>query len=177
MAATTQQTQRGARGFCRRESLPPRGPDELRSPSREQPAKDPTINNCRSYARQSVGRIREPRSGDRSYQNKYDSNFPANPNRFFSGGSKATFLCFLRLQMFFALAAAVIAAAPTQAGETDVVPVRWERFAPATQQTEDLQLAARPLLNAARYNLAWAPSGAEREEPGTSRGSSPLRRR
>ncbi|HUT91994.1 MAG TPA: hypothetical protein VMY37_21035 [Thermoguttaceae bacterium] len=68
--------------------------------------------------------------------------------------------------MFFAFAAAVIAAAPTQAGEADVVPVRWERFAPAPPQSEDLLLAARPLLNAARYNLAWAPSGAEKVEKG-----------
>ena len=37
--------------------------------------KDQHINNCRSYARQSVDRQRKPRSGDRSYQNRCDSYF------------------------------------------------------------------------------------------------------
>ena len=39
--------------------------------------KDRSINNCRSYARQSVDRQRKPRSGDRSYQDRCDSYFSA----------------------------------------------------------------------------------------------------
>lgn len=50
------------------------------------------------------------------------------------------------------------------AGASDVVPVCWERFAPSPSPSDELKRAARPLLNAARYNLAWAPSGAEAVE-------------
>ncbi len=37
-----------------------------------------------------------------------------------------------------------------------VVPIRWERFAPPNLRNEDVQAAARMLLNSVRYNLAWA---------------------
>jgi len=100
------------------------------------------------------------------------------------GNSSPTLPAFQSLIVF--LAAAVITAADGWAGEADVVPLLWERFASSAPPSDDLQLAARPLLNAARYNLEWAPSGAEKVEQGwrefekmicTTSSAQPARRR
>jgi hypothetical protein len=45
-----------------------------------------------------------------------------------------------------------------------VAPVDWTRFESSALADEDLQRSAEILLNAARYNLAWAPGAADRIE-------------
>jgi len=60
----------------------------------------------------------------------------------------------------------VLATVQALAGEADVVPINWKRFEHRAAPNDNLQLAARPLLNAARYNLAWAPAGAAKVETG-----------
>jgi hypothetical protein len=62
--------------------------------------------------------------------------------------------------------ALVAVAATCMAGEADVVPINWKRLEHRAAPNDNLQLAARPLLNAARHNLAWAPSGAAKVENG-----------
>jgi len=66
----------------------------------------------------------------------------------------------------FQIVALAVVAATCMADQTDVVPINWKRFEHRADPNESLLRAARPLLNAARYNLAWAPSGAAKVENG-----------
>jgi len=61
-------------------------------------------------------------------------------------------------------AIALVATAQTRASEADVVPINWTWFERRVPRNNNLQIAARLLLNAARYNLAWAPAGAGKVE-------------
>ena len=54
--------------------------------------KDRPINCCCSYARQSVDRLRKPRSGDRSYENMCDSYSLADANPL-CGGLNSVLTC------------------------------------------------------------------------------------
>jgi hypothetical protein len=45
-----------------------------------------------------------------------------------------------------------------------VVPVDWTRLESPARQDDDLRRSAEILLNAARYNLGWAPGAADRIE-------------
>jgi hypothetical protein len=64
----------------------------------------------------------------------------------------------------FQVVAVVAIASTSRAGAADVVPIDWKRFEHRAAPNDNLRLAAHPLLNAARYNLAWAPSGAAKVE-------------
>ena len=68
--------------------------------------------------------------------------------------------CMLTVSLLAACSLSGRAAEPGRSADY-VVPVDWTKFKQPAREDQDLRRSAELLLNAARYNLAWAPQAAD----------------